>query len=516
MTTPRYVIGVDIGTTGTKAVLFTETGAVVGKALIEYPLYSPTPATAEQDPDEIFLAVLRTVKQVVAEQSVRPGELLCLSVSAAMHSLIVMDADDKPLTRSITWADNRSAPWAEVIKQKHNGQAIYRRTGTPIHPMSPFVKLVWLQHEQPEWFQQAARFISIKEYVFHRLFRRYVVDYSIASATGLLNLETLTWDEEALAIAGVKPHQLSELVPTTHILKPLSSEFAGVMCIAPDTPVVIGGSDGVLSNLGVGAIAPGVVATTIGTSGAIRAVVNRPSTDPQARLFCYALTEKHWVVGGAVNNGGITLRWVRDQLADVEVLTAKRLGIDPYELLIQQAATIPAGSDGLIFHPYLLGERSPLWTAQARGSFFGMTQTHTYAHLVRAVLEGILFNLRIVLDALEAATAPAQRIQATGGFARSSLWRQMMADVFNREITIPEQHESSCLGAAVLGLYALGAIDSLDAVSNLVGETYSHQPTRAAAIYEQVFPHYARLLQVFSQEYDAIAQLQAELSNHSS
>lgn len=515
MAIDRYIIGVDLGTTSTKAVLFTLAGETVQQSSIEYPLYSPTPDTAEQDPDEIFLAVLKTIQQVIQKSGAQPGEIVGLSFSAAMHSLILVDQNDRPLTRSITWADNRSASWAKLLKQSGQGQEIYLRTGTPIHPMSPLVKLCWLRQDQPDLFQQAARFISIKEYVFFRLTRRYVVDYSIASATGLLNLNHLNWDSEALEIAGVQPAQLSELVPTTYLLKPIQSEFAATMGISPDTPIVMGASDGVLSNLGVGATEPGVFATTIGTSGAIRAVVDRPMTDPQQRLFCYPLTQNQWVVGGAVNSGGIALRWVRDQFADTEVSIAKQRGQDPYELMMQQAETISPGADGLLFHPYLLGERSPLWNANARGSFFGLTLNHTRAHIIRSVMEGVLFNLLIVLQALEDFAGTAKRIQATGGFARSALWRQMMADIFNREITIPAQHESSCLGAAIVGLYALGHIDSLTASTRMIGETLRHQPIAAhTAQYQQLFPLYQRLLNCFQREYETIAQLQSNLKSN--
>lgn len=512
MVTPRYVIGVDIGTTGTKSVLFTLTGEVVSKWLIEYPLYSPTPVMAEQDPDEILQAVLKTVGQVVKQSEIQPEEILCLSFSAAMHSLIAVAADNTLLTRSITWADNRSAAWATTVKQKYQGHEIYLRTGTPIHPMSPLVKLVWLRHEQPDLFQQAAKFISIKEYVFYHLFQQYVVDYSIASATGLFNLEALQWDEAALEMAGIRADQLSQIVPTTHVLQPMVPALARLMGILPETPVVIGASDGVLSNLGVGAMSPEIVATTIGTSGAIRAVIHRPMTDPKARLFCYALTEQHWVVGGAVNNGGIAMRWLRDQFADSESMVAKRLGKDPYELLMLLADTVPPGANGLIFHPYLLGERSPLWDANARGSFFGLTLNHTKAHLIRAVMEGILFNLLIVLQALQDFTGVTQQIQATGGFAKSELWRQMMADIFNQPITIPQQHESSCLGAAILGLYAFQQIETLNATPQMIGATHQHQPIAAnAQVYQQIVPVYVRLLEQFRSEYAMIAELQDKL-----
>ncbi|MBW4484415.1 MAG: gluconokinase [Tildeniella torsiva UHER 1998/13D] len=514
MTNQNYIIGVDIGTTSTKSVLFTEAGQVVGKALVTYPLYTPNVATAEQDPEEIFAAVVKTVRGLVDAHALAPAQVLGLCFSSAMHSLILVDAADQPLTRSITWADNRSAGWEKRIKNDMNGHAVYRRTGMPLHPMSPLVKLTWLRHEQPELFQQAARFISIKEFVFYRLLGRYVVDHSIATAMGLLNLETLDWDPEALAIAGVSLASLSELVPTTAVLTGLKPTMAEAMGLRVETPLIAGASDGVLSNLGVGAISPGLVAVTVGTSGAVRAVVDRPMTDPQERLFCYPLTEHHWVIGGAVNNGGIALRWVRDQLADAEVATAKRLGQDVYSLLMTMAGTVSPGSEGLLFHPYLMGERSPLWNANARASFFGLSVKHTKSHLVRSVLEGIVYNLYLVLKALEAFAGPATLIQATGGFAESALWRQMMADIFNREVTIPEHYESSCLGAAVLGLYALGRVPSLEAVTTMIGETYRHQPiAENVTAYQKILPLFEHLTVVFEREYDAIAALQAELSN---
>jgi gluconokinase len=512
MNNQRYIIGIDIGTTSTKAVLFTAKGNTVCSYAVGYSLYTPTNGAAEQDPGEIFSAVITTVRKVIANSQIEPTQLIGLSFSAAMHSLIAVDAEGKLLSKSITWADNRSARWAERIKQEQHGHEIYLRTGTPIHSMSPFVKLVWLRNEHPEIFEKTAKFISIKEYVFYQFFQQYVVDYSIASATGLLNLQELDWDREALDIAGITVAKLSELVPTTHILKPIHAQLAQAMGIPADTPTVIGANDGVLSNLGVGAIKPGIVAITVGTSGAVRAMVERPMTDSQERLFCYALTEKQWLVGGAVNNGGIALRWVRDQLTDTEVRAAQRLGKDPYDLITMLAETVPPGSGGLIFHPYLMGERSPIWDANARGSFFGLSLNHTKAHLVRAVLEGIVFNLSLVLQALEDFTGKAERIQATGGFARSQLWRQMMADVLEREVTVPEQYESSCLGAAVLGLYALHEISSLNIVSEMIGETYRHQPIAAnAATYKKILPIYTRLLQRFQGEYESIAKLQAEL-----
>jgi gluconokinase len=511
LTSHHYVLGVDIGTTSTKSVLFSESGEVIAKHTIGYPLYTPTPMTAEQDPEQIYQAVVGTMRETLNKSAISPSQLLCVSFSSAMHSLIAIDGSGNPLTQCITWADNRSEPWAEKIKKEWNGHSIYLRTGTPIHPMSPLSKLVWLKEEKAEIFSKAAKFISIKEYVFYKLFGQYVVDYSVASATGLFNLNELNWDQEALELAGVTAQHLSEPVATTHYLQGLDPESAQFIGVHADVPFVLGASDGCLSNLGVNAIDFGSVAVTIGTSGAIRTVADHPITDPKGRTFCYALTEKHWVIGGPVNNGGMTFRWVRDELAASEVETAGRLGIDPYEVLTRIASKVSPGADGLLFHPYLAGERAPLWNANARGSFFGLSLHHKKEHLIRSVLEGVIFNLYSVLLALEELIGVPKKVMATGGFARSELWRQMMADIFDQEVIVPESFESSCLGAAILGLYALGRVDDLTVVDQMVGSTHRHKPTpENVEIYQELVPIYLSVYRKLEEDYKRIAAFQSK------
>lgn len=508
-----FVIGVDIGTTSTKAVAFTPEGRVVAHHAVDYPLLRPTPAAAEQDPEQIFAAVQETIRVAVAGCQAEREEIACVSFSAAMHSVIAIDGEGRPLTRSITWADNRAAAQAERILREEDGHGIYLRTGTPVHPMSPLAKLAWLHAEEPDLCAKAARFVGIKEYIFFRLFGQWVVDHSIASATGLFNLAKLDWDDGALAVAGVRREQLSSLVPTTHHVQGLAPEMARQLGLPADTPFVVGANDGVLSNLGVNAIHPGEVAVTIGTSGAMRAVVDRPLTDPEGRTFCYALTEHHWVVGGPVNNGGIIFRWVRDEFASAESETAKRLGIDPYEVLTRIAERVSPGAEGLLFHPYLAGERAPLWNANLRGSFFGLGMHHRKEHMIRAALEGVIFNLHSILPAVEALVGTSRSIKATGGFARSGLWRQMMADVFDRDVVVPESFESSCLGAAVLGLYALGRIDSLDVVSDMVGSTHRHSPIQKnVALYAQLLPIFHALPVQLERQYRQITEFQTRVA----
>ncbi len=407
-------IGVDIGTTSTKAVAFDarkrKRGDVLAHHAVEYPLETPEPGAAVQDPARIHLAVVAAIRGVVEQVGGMPGDVACVSFSAAMHSVIALDDDGSALTPSITWADNRAAPWARIVNHEHDGLALYRRTGTPIHPMSPLVKLLWLRHAFPTLWKRARRFVGIKEYVLARLCGVYVVDHSIASATGLFNLETRDWDEGALALTGLDPSRLSTLVPTTHRLA-FTDAAPALLGLTAMTPVIVGANDGVLSNLGVGAIDRGSVALTIGTSGAMRTVVDTPQTDPDGRTFCYALTDRHWVVGGPVNNGGIVLRWVRDEFAAAETETAKRLGIDPYDVLTHIAARVPAGSAGLLFHPFLAGERAPLWNPDLRGSFFGLAMHHRKEHMIRAVLEGVVMNLHTILPAVEALVGRTHRDQ---------------------------------------------------------------------------------------------------------
>jgi len=504
-----FMLGVDIGTTSTKTVVFALDGRVLAQHAVEYPLLCTAPGMAEQDPLQIYAAVLESIASAVRAANATPAQIALVSFSAAMHSLIALDSDNQPLTNSITWADNRASVWAGRIRDEFDGQAIYARTGTPIHPMSPLCKLMWLRHEHAAIFARTARFVGVKEYVFFRLFGRWLVDHSIASATGLLNLQQLQWDRAALALVGVDATQLSPLVPTTEVVQGLDATLAAQLGLRSDTPFVVGANDGVLSNLGVNAIAPGQVAVTIGTSGAMRSVIDRPVTDPSGRTFCYALTQQHWVIGGPVNNGGNIFRWVRDELATAEAQAAREAGIDPYEALTQIAERITPGAEGLLFHPYLAGERAPLWNADLRGSFFGLALHHRKEHMIRAALEGVIFNLYSILPAVEDLIGPTTRMMATGGFARSALWRQMMADIFNREVEVPQSVESSCLGAAVLGLYALRMVPSLAVIADMVGSTNRHVPiAENVAVYERLRPIFMAIPHKLTQQYQALAAFQ--------
>jgi gluconokinase len=480
------VLGVDIGTTSTKVVAFDPSGAAWGDHTVGYPLEEPEPGEAVQDPDTILRAVLTATAAAAAEATGRGAEVRGLAFSAAMHSLIALDGNGRPLTPSITWADNRATEQAERLRGTPQGLELHRRTGTPLHPMSPLLKLIWFQERQPALAAAANRWVGIKEYVLGHLTGEQVVDHSVASATGLLDLASLDWDEEALRLAGVDPGRLPRLVPTRQVL-PLTPAAVAELRLDPATPLVVGATDGPLANLGVGAVRPGVAACSIGTSGALRVMVEKPAVDPRGRVFCYALTEERWVVGGAINNGGVVLQWTRDALAPE---------LDPDEAperLLAEATRAPAGSAGLVMLPYLLSERAPHWSSLPRGAYVGLTRAHHRPHLVRAALEGVCQQLALVLESMRAAGNEVREVRATGGFARSPFWRQLLTDALGMDIGFAAGQEGSSFGAALLGMDALGLAD-IDVAADLVRIEQTTTPDpEAAAVYRELLPVFAGL-----------------------
>lgn len=482
------VLGIDIGTTSTRTVAYDVAGRPSGTHSVGYPLDEPVPGHAEQDPDVIVAAVLETVRQVVAGCT---APVLGLSFSTAMHSLIGLGPDGSPLTPSITWADSRAGAQAERLRAAPGGLALHRRTGTPIHPMSPLVKLVWFRENAAALASRVRHWVGIKDYVVSRMCGRLVTDHSVASATGLLDIHRLAWDPEALELAGITTTQLPALAPTTTLVGGLTAATAAAVGLPVTTPVVLGAADGALANLGLGAVHPGVAACSIGTSGALRVMVEQPGVDPDGGVFCYALTENRWVVGGAVNNGGIVLGWTGDALAP-------DLGPHPEQTLLDLAASVPAGCGGLVMLPYLLGERAPHWGSLARGAYVGLTREHRREHLLRAALEGVCQQLALVLASMRAAGNEVHTIRATGGFARSPWWRQLLADVLDMEIGFPADAEGSSFGAALLAMDALGLVNSIDVAADLVAIADTVHPDPAAAA------TYRTLRPVFAGLYDAL------------
>lgn len=482
----HYYIGIDIGTTSTKAVAFSEEGNVIAKESVAYAIQHPHPNFSEQNPEEILEAVIGSIEKIAG--SLPEQHAMLVSFSAAMHSLLAVDQLGKPITPCMIWADNRAGEIADQFRETVKGNEFYHKTGVPIHAMSPFSKLLWLKENDTGIFKRAYKFIGIKEYIFFRLFGKYLIDTGIASATGLLNIRSLHWDQDILQYAGIAEEQLSAVVPATHFeyLPEQSMNATNRLQALKRAAFVIGGSDGALANLGSGAINKNSMAITIGTSSAVRMVATEVYTDKEMRTFCYHLTNSHYIIGGASNNGAVVLQWLKDTLLQTK---------ETHEQLFTEAEKIPAGCNGLLFIPYIMGERAPVWNEKAKAVFFGLDITHTKSHLVRAAIEGVVYSVYSIGKILME-NSNVKEIHATGGFTQSPLWIQMLCDMFNRTVIVSDAVESSALGAVKIGLGAL-QIDK-----KWTPETpRTYQPdTPSHKLYLQQFDKFERIYQALKTE----------------
>lgn len=457
----KVVIGLDLGTTAAKA-LAVAVGPSEGLpwrhvAVREHPLLRPAPDRAVQDPDVLLASATAALAECVA--AAEGAEVLAVSLGTAQHALIGLDDAGRPTTPVITWADSRAAEEARELRTGPHGEGLHLRTGTPVHPMSPLTKLSWFARQEPGTLAQARWWVGLKELLVHALTGEVVTELSSASTTGMLDLASRDWDPQAVDLAGVRRDQLPQVRPTTTVLR-LCAGAAAATGLPAGTPVVLGAADGPLGNLGTGAIGRGVAGLSLGTSGAVRMVVPRPVTDPDGALFCYALTEDHWVIGGAVSNGGHVVRWAGAALApDLRRAAEDFGGAD--EALLALAARVPAGSDGLVMLPFLLPERAPRWDPGLHGAYLGLRTEHTRGHLVRAAVEGVALQLSTVVDRLDR-VAPVRSLQVTGGAFRAPLWREVVAAVLARPLHVDAQAQGSALGAAALGLFALGHAGSVE------------------------------------------------------
>lgn len=444
--TSDIIIGLDVGTTATKASLFSVDGEVRITESRSYKLLGPAPGEHVQRPDDIARAVIDSLKAAV--EQVDASRVIGISISTAMHGLMGLDEDRRPVTDLLTWADSRATAEADEISWGAAGDRFHRTSGTPVHPMSPLVKLRWFAKNQPGLLKNTSYWIGLKDWVVAVLTGQVVTELSSASGTGMADLSELDWNPEAFEVTGVRPDQVPPIRATTDIV-PLSEEVASATGLPAGLPVVLGAGDGPLGNLGTGAMNPGVAGLSIGTSGALRMVVKSPQVAPG--LFCYALTDELWVTGGAVSNGGLVQAWLTQTFApgstDAEASS--------------RALEIPAGSDGLRMVPYLVSERASLWDSEIRGAFLHVRKPHTPDHFLRAGVEGVALQLWTILRRLRTISRVKQ-VRATGGVFKSQLWRQVAAGVLNRPLVVTGAAEGSGLGAGILGLRALDVVPSLD------------------------------------------------------
>ncbi|MCX4705924.1 gluconokinase [Streptomyces sp. NBC_01373] len=445
----QVVLGIDLGTTATKVVAVDGAYRVVSTVERPAPLHIGRGGEAVHDPEAVLAGVVEAVRESAGICAGRGLTVAALSFSAALHTLLALDSSGEPLTPALSWADTRAADTARRLRAAGSADALHRSTGTPVHSMSPLTKLARFTAHEPELVRRTATWCGLKDYVLACFTGRLVTDLSCASATGLLDMRTTRWHGPALDIAGVSAGRLPELVPPTAVFA-LLPEVAAALGLTAGLPVVAGAGDGPLASLAVGATSPATAALSLGTSGALRVVRDRPGVDERCRVFCYYLADGLWVLGGAVSNAGVVAQWAADSFGGVDVGD-----------LLKEAAEVEPGAEGLIALPYLLGERAPWWEPDARGALIGLRRGHGRGHLTRAMIEGVGQQLALVRDSLLAAGAPITSVRATGGALRSDLWAQIVAAALDIPLEITDDAAGSGFGAALLARHAFGALPSL-------------------------------------------------------
>jgi gluconokinase len=483
-TMQAYILGIDIGTGSTKAVAISLTGEALGTVSAHYPINSPEPGYSEQDPALIWDAFVKCLSGIIEKLGTPPS---AVSLSSAMHSIIPVNEVGDALYPMITWADSRSENIAQALRVTGLGASLYHHCGTAIHAMSPLNKLLWLKDNESAIFESAHKFISIKEYIWFKLFGVFEVDYSIASATGMFDIVDKQWSAEALDLIGIPANKLSEPVNTTYYRTGVNESVVLLTGINTQTPFVAGASDGACANLGSHTNAPGVAALTIGTSGAVRITSAKPVYNFEAMVFNYLLDDTTFVCGGAVNNGGIAVNWLLKNFLKKENITSA-----DYDALFDEIATVPAGSDGLIFLPYLYGERAPLWDTKTSGTFFNVKPAHTRSHFLRAELEGICFALNDVLKTLEDASGGIRQVNISGGFTSSVVWTQVLADITGKKLAVLQSEDSSALGAIYLATRVLYP-ESYEQLTKVEQQEFIYPNKNNHKVYNRMFPVFKKL-----------------------
>jgi gluconokinase len=452
------ILAVDIGTGSARAILFDASGGVLAEARSPVRTLHPRPGWAEQDPDEIVDAVAGVLRATMAEAA-QFGGIAAVSFSSQMYSVLATTPAGLPLTMSIPWSDTRAAQDAEHIRTGRDARRLIGVTGCPAQPVYPLAKIRWLRANVP--LPEDALFISIKDYVLWRLTGVLTADRSTASASGMLDISAGEWSELALNIAGLTPANVPSLDSPRALIHCGPSSLLRDIGLPAVTPVVLGAGDAPLSSVGCGAVAPEVLAMNIGTSAAARRMIREPRADPAGRLWTYIVDLDYWVTGGIIGSAGSAYDWALDMVLG---------GVteDPYGRAEALLGSVGPGSDGLTFVPYLSGEQSPSWRPSARGAFVGIGLRHERGHLLRAVVEGLVFALQRVRLAIEdTGTGSLEEVAVTGGLCRSAATLHIIADVLGLPVVVPPGHEGSARGAAILARLALGALPDLETAGRL-------------------------------------------------
>jgi xylulokinase len=504
-----YLVGIDVGTTGAKALLVGETGHVVASATTEVPMSTPQPLWAEQNPDDWWAATTSSVRRVLEQAGVEPGQVVGVGLTGQMHGLVLLDARGEVLRPCIMWNDQRTAAQCAAITQEVGAVNVLRLTGNPVLPGFTAPKIVWVRENEADVYGKIAKVLLPKDYVRYRLTGGFFSEVSDASGTSLFDVGRRRWSDEMLQAVGVPRPWLPEVTESPVVSARVHAPAARQTGLLAGTPVVGGGGDQAAQAVGTGIVAEGVVSATIGTSGVVFAASDTYRVEPEGRLhaFCHAVPGT-WHLMGVMLSAGGSFRWYRDALGGPEQAQASKEGRDPYDLLTEAAAQVPPGCEGLLFLPYLTGERTPYPDPNARGVFFGLTLRHGKAHLTRAVLEGVTYGLRDSLELMQALGLSIAQVRASGGGARSPLWRQILADVFDAEIATVNVTEGAAYGAALLAAVGAGLYGSVaEACRATILVAGSTSPGPAVPVYAEYYPRYHALYPALAPQFEAMARV---------
>jgi xylulokinase len=451
------VLGIDVGTGGTRAVVIDEIGAVIASATAEHePFASPQTGWAEQDPHDWWLATVNSVRSVLSKVSA--DEIAAIGFSGQMHGAVLLDDANKVLRPALIWCDQRTSDQCQTITETIGASRLIELTSNPALTNFTLTKLIWVREHEPQVWSRFRSFLLPKDYVRFRLTGERATDVADASGTLLLDVAHRRWSESMLNALQIEKSCLPALYESSEITGRVSHEAAAQTGLREGTPVVAGAGDQAAGAVGMGIVRPGAVSATIGTSGVVFAATDRPALDRRGRVhtFCHAIPNR-WHVMGVTQAAGLSLRWFRDQFGSRDGIDS-----DPYESLCKEAASAPPGSDGVLWAPYLMGERTPHLDPNARGALTGLTMSHRRAHVIRAILEGVAFSLRDTLTIFAEMDVPVETIRLGGGGARAPLWRQIQADVYGRTVEVLAAEEGAAYGAALLAGVGAGVWSSVD------------------------------------------------------
>lgn len=505
-----YYLGLDIGTSGTKALLITEAGQPVASDTREYALSTPRPLWAEQDPDDWWKAVVAATKAVLEKAGVRGDEIAGIGLSGQMHGSVFLDKDNRVLRPAILWCDQRTQAECDWITAQVGSKNLVKYIANPVLTGFTAPKIVWLRNHEREIYDRVVKVLLPKDYIRYKLTGVHATEVSDASGTALLDVAKRQWSLEVLEAAGIPRSFMPECAESIEITGHIHAEAASLTGLAAGTPVVGGAGDQAAGAVGSGIVETGIVSSTVGTSGVVFAYSDTPATDPKLRVhtFCHAVPGK-WHTMGVVLSAGGSLRWLRDTFFQPEGVVGQATGQDPYSLMSAGANLVPAGSEGLIFLPYLTGERTPYPDANARGVFFGMTLRHKRQHFARAVLEGVAYALNDTFEIFHEIGIPITQVRASGGGAKSPVWNQIHADVTGYPHLTLSGDEGPALGVALLAAVGTGAYstvaDACKAAIHTVAETAPNPG--AHAVYQKYNAVYRGLYPALKDQFAAVSAL---------